>query len=96
MKTHLLLIAPLFTAALQAADLPTGQKAPEGVACDAVMAYIKRDSKAWLATLVRPIYGETATPPVTSRVKSRLVFPWMRSNLFSPPIYVALMESTSS
>ncbi|MEI9898488.1 MAG: hypothetical protein WDN28_32690 [Chthoniobacter sp.] len=28
------------------------------VACDAVMAYIHHDSKAWLATLVRPIYGE--------------------------------------
>src|SRR5262245_51592438 len=58
MKTHLLLLALLFTAALHAADLPTGHKTPEGVACDAVMAYINRDSKAWLSTLVRPIYGE--------------------------------------
>ena len=58
MKTHLLLIALFLTATLQAADLPTGQKTPEGVACDAVRAYINRDSKAWLATLVRPIYGD--------------------------------------
>jgi hypothetical protein len=40
------------------ADLPTGQTTPEGVACDAVMAYIRSDSKAWLATLVRPVYGD--------------------------------------
>src|SRR5207244_4197672 len=37
---------------------PTGLATPEGIACDALMAYINRDSKAWLATLVRPIYGE--------------------------------------
>lgn len=54
----LLLLLLFFTAAVQAADLPTGQKTPEGVACDALMAYINRDSKAWLATLVRPIYGD--------------------------------------
>lgn len=41
-----------------AADIPTGQDSPEGVACDAVRAYIQSDSKAWLKTLVRPIYGE--------------------------------------
>ncbi|WP_395751748.1 hypothetical protein [Prosthecobacter sp.] len=58
MRTHLLLLVFLFTASLSAADLPTGQATPEAVACDAVMAYINRDSKAWLATLVRPIYGE--------------------------------------
>lgn len=59
MKTRLLLCALLLGgAALQAADLPTGHKTPEGIACDAVMAYINRDSKAWLATLVPPIYGK--------------------------------------
>jgi hypothetical protein len=58
MKLHLFLLALFLTTALHAADLPTGQKTPEGVACDAVMAYINRDSKAWLATLVRPIYGD--------------------------------------
>src|SRR6187401_2724853 len=58
MKTFLSLVVLFLSASLQAADLPTGQKTPEGVACDAVMAYINRDSKAWLATLVRPIYGE--------------------------------------
>ena len=58
MKTHLLVLAFFLTTTLQAADLPTGHKTPEGVACDAVMAYINRDSKAWLATLVRPIFGE--------------------------------------
>lgn len=40
-----------------ATSLPCGQDTPEGVACDAVMAYIRCDSKAWLATLVRPMYG---------------------------------------
>lgn len=58
MKTLLFFLAVVLTATLQAADLPTGQKTPEGVACDAVMGYIDRDSKAWLATLVRPIYGD--------------------------------------
>jgi hypothetical protein len=58
MRTHLLLLSLLFTAALSAADLPTGRATPEGVACDALMAYINRDSKAWLATLVRPAYGD--------------------------------------
>ena len=58
MKIHLFLLALLLTATLRAADLPTGKETPEGVACDAVMAYINRDSKAWLATLVRPIYGD--------------------------------------
>lgn len=58
MKTHLLLLAQLLSTTLLAADLPSGQETPEGVACDAVMAYINRDSKAWLATLVRPIYGD--------------------------------------
>lgn len=58
MKTLHFLLALFFAATVQAADLPTGQKTPEGVACDAVMAYINRDSKAWLATLVRPIYGD--------------------------------------
>jgi hypothetical protein len=55
MKLYALLL--LLSVTLHAAELPTGQKTPEGVACDAVMAYINRDSKAWLATLVRPIYG---------------------------------------
>ena len=55
MKLYALLLFLCTT--LHAAELPTGQKTPEGVACDAVMAYINRDSKAWLATLVRPIYG---------------------------------------
>lgn len=41
-----------------AKDRPTGQSTPEGVACDAVQAYADRNSEAWLATLVRPIYGE--------------------------------------
>jgi hypothetical protein len=59
MKTlHSFLVLFLSATLLPAADLPTGQKTPEGVACDAVMAYINRDSKAWLATLVRPIYGD--------------------------------------
>lgn len=58
MKTYLSLVVLFLSTSLQAAELPTGQKTPEGVACDAVMAYINRDSKAWLATLVRPIYGE--------------------------------------
>ena len=58
MKTRVLLLALLFPAALRASDLPTGHNTPEGVACDAVMAYINRDSKSWLATLVRPIYGD--------------------------------------
>jgi len=56
-RAHLLLALLFLGAPLLAADLPTGQSTPEGVACDAVIAYIKRDSKAWLATLVRPIYG---------------------------------------
>ena len=46
------------TATPRVAKLPTGQGTPEGVACDALMAYIRSDSKAWLAILVRPIYGE--------------------------------------
>jgi len=58
MKTHILFFALPLIATLHAADLPTGHKTPEGIACDAVMAYINRDSKAWLATLVRPIYGD--------------------------------------
>lgn len=58
MKASLILFALFLTATLNAADLPTGQKTPEGVACDAVTAYIRSDSKAWLATLVRPIYGD--------------------------------------
>jgi len=58
MKAHLLLLALFLSSTLLAADLPSGQKTPEGVACDAVAAYINRDAKAWLATLVRPIYGE--------------------------------------
>ena len=41
-----------------AGELPTGQQSPEGVACDAIMAYAKSDPAAWLATVVRPIYGE--------------------------------------
>jgi hypothetical protein len=40
-----------------AGELPTGSKTPEGIACDALTAYIKADSQAWLATLVKPIYG---------------------------------------
>lgn len=58
MKTYLLLVVLFLSTTLLAADLPSGQSTPEGVACDAVMAYINRDSKAWLATLVRPIYGD--------------------------------------
>ncbi|MDR3403498.1 MAG: hypothetical protein P4L99_13455 [Chthoniobacter sp.] len=58
MRILFVFAALLLSGALQAADLPTGQATPEGVACDAVMAYINRDGKAWLATLVRPIYGE--------------------------------------
>lgn len=42
----------------EAADIPTGQDSPEGVACDAIQAYINCDSQAWLKTLIRPIYGE--------------------------------------
>jgi len=41
-----------------AADLPKGHDTPEGVATDAIMAYIHSDSKAWLETLIRPIYGK--------------------------------------
>ncbi|MEA3210516.1 MAG: hypothetical protein QOE70_3573 [Chthoniobacter sp.] len=58
MKTLLLLFALFLPAILGAAELPSGQNTPEGVACDAIMAYIRSDSAAWLATLVRPIYGE--------------------------------------
>ena len=58
MKTHLLLTLLFLTVTLSAAELPTGQTTPEGVACDAIAAYIRSDSKAWLATLVRPIFGE--------------------------------------
>lgn len=51
-------IATLFIATpLLAAALPTGDRTPEGIACDAMTAYIKIDSKAWLATLVKPIYS---------------------------------------
>jgi len=57
MKTKTLLTLLFLAGTLRAADRPTGQQTPEGVACDAVAAYIDRDSKAWLATLVRPIYG---------------------------------------
>lgn len=38
--------------------IPTGHSTPEGVACDAVKAYIDANGANWLATLVRPIYGE--------------------------------------
>jgi hypothetical protein len=41
------------------ASIPTGQSTPEGVACDAVQAYIRANGADWLATLVRPIYGES-------------------------------------
>jgi hypothetical protein len=58
MKIRFLLIALFLAATLHAADVPTGHQTPEGIACDAIMAYINRDSKAWLATLVRPIYGD--------------------------------------
>ncbi len=58
MKTPVFLITLCAATTLLAADLPTGQKTPEGVACDAIMAYAHADSKAWLATFVRPIYGE--------------------------------------
>lgn len=57
MRTSLLLLALFLSTTLRAANLPAGQGTAEGVACDAVMAYINRDAKAWLATLVRPIYG---------------------------------------
>jgi len=49
------LLLPITT--LCATDLPSGHGSPEGIACDAVMAYIHCDSKAWLETLIRPIYG---------------------------------------
>ena len=60
MKTILVFaaVSNIFTAALLAADRPSGQKTPEGVACDAVQAYADCDSKAWLKTLIRPIFGE--------------------------------------
>lgn len=58
MKTFCLLLSLLLTAILSAAELPTGQGTPEGVACDAVSAYIRSDSKAWLTTLIRPVYGK--------------------------------------
>jgi hypothetical protein len=48
----------LLTAALFAADRPSGHETPEGIACDAVQAYADCDSKAWLKTLIRPIFGE--------------------------------------
>ncbi len=57
MKIFPLLLIPLLTTTLRAADLPSGHGSPEGIACDAVMAYIHCDSKAWLETLIRPIYG---------------------------------------
>jgi len=57
MKPWIFFLALLFSIA-RAADMPTGTDTPEGVACDAVNAYIRSDSKAWLATLVKPIYGE--------------------------------------
>jgi hypothetical protein len=47
----------LFTATLLAEDRPSGHETPEGIACDAVQAYANCDSKAWLKTLIRPIYG---------------------------------------
>ena len=46
------------SASTLAADRPTGHETPEGIACDAVQAYADCDSKAWLTTLIRPIYGE--------------------------------------
>lgn len=60
MKTILVFaaISNIFTAALLAADRPSGQKTPEGVSYDAVQAYADCDSKAWLKTLIRPIFGE--------------------------------------
>lgn len=48
----------LFTTALLAADRPSGNEIPEGIACDAVQAYADCDSKALLKTLIRPIFGE--------------------------------------
>lgn len=50
----------LFTAFARGVERPTGGGTPEGIACDAIQAYADCDSKAWLATLVRPIYGEKA------------------------------------
>ncbi len=48
----------LLSASLFAAEKPTGHETPEGIACDAVQAYADCDSKAWLKTLIRPIYGD--------------------------------------
>ncbi|MBC2601665.1 hypothetical protein [Puniceicoccus vermicola] len=48
----------LITARLLAEGCPSGHETPEGIACDAVQAYADCDSKAWLKTLIRPIYGK--------------------------------------
>ena len=37
---------------------PTGQDTPEGVACDAIRAYINSDHELWISLLVPPIFGE--------------------------------------
>ncbi len=60
MKTRrvLFLFTSLFSLRLLAAELPTGQTTPEGVACDAILAYGRSDFKAWAALLIRPCYGE--------------------------------------
>lgn len=60
MKTILTLATFLIflTAAAFSADRPNGHDTPEGIACDAVQAYADCDSKAWLKTLIRPIFGE--------------------------------------
>ncbi len=58
MKLFSVFILLLFTSLSYGTDIPTGQDSPEGVACDAIQAYIRCDAKAWLKTLVRPIYGE--------------------------------------
>lgn len=57
MQTIPVVVLLTLVVSVTAADRPTGQGTPEGVACDAVQAYVESDSEAWLATLVRPIYG---------------------------------------
>ncbi len=50
---------------------PTGQGTPEGVACDAVRAFIKSDHRLWLSVLVRPIYGKLN--PEYEKFKTQMV-----------------------
>lgn len=49
---------------------PTGQSTPEGVACDAVRAYINSDHELWLSTLVPSfIYGDENNPKGAENIK---------------------------